>query len=167
MKVDFAEHAAQRRIEQNIELRIGGRFRAERLEEAKRILDAVARESVDHQPFLVGGDHFLRRRLQIEDALVDVDHIVDERQFDVQPRLVDHAHHLPKADHQRLLGLVNRKQRRVADDQSRDQQNGGNAADEIKLHGLPPVAGGRGRRGTSEFIERQIGHYAGARSFRY
>ena len=51
---------------------------ADALIEAQRVLDAVAGEGVDHQPLLVGGDHFLRRIFQIEDALVDRDHAVDE-----------------------------------------------------------------------------------------
>ena len=55
-------------------------FRAQRLIEAQRVLNAIAGEGVDHQPLLVRGDDLLRRRFQIEDALVDGDHIVDERQ---------------------------------------------------------------------------------------
>ena len=51
--------------------RVGALDRADRLVEAQRIDDAVAREGVDHEPLLVGGDDFLRRRFEIEDALVD------------------------------------------------------------------------------------------------
>ena len=135
----FAEHAAQRRIEQNIELRVGGDFRTERLEEAQRILDAIAREGVDHQPLLVGGDHFLRRRFQVEDALVDIDHAVDERHLDVQARLVDHAHHFTQPHHQRLLGLIDGEQRAVEHDQRGEDEDGDDAADEIEFHRWPPV----------------------------
>ena len=135
----FTEHPAQRRVEQNVELRIGGGFRTERLIEAQRILDAITREGVDHQPLLVGGDHFLRLRFEIEDALVDGDHVIDERHLGVQTRLVDHAHHFTEPHHQRLLGLVDGEERRVADDERGGEEDGGNAANEIKSHGLTPV----------------------------
>ena len=79
----LAEHAAQRRIKQNRQLRIGALDRAERLVEAQRVLDTVAREGIDHEPLLVGGDDFLRRRFEVEDALVDADDVVDERRLDV------------------------------------------------------------------------------------
>ena len=48
----------------------------------RRIVDAIAGEGVDHQPLLVRRDHFLRRRFEIEDALVDGDDVVDERHLD-------------------------------------------------------------------------------------
>ena len=136
--------------------------RAERLVEAQRILDSVAREGVDHQPLLVGGDDFLRRRLQIEDALVDSDHVVDERHLDVQARLADHAHRLAEPNDQRLLGLINREQRAVDDDQHGEGEDGDDAADEIEFHRWPPVccAGLRGAGAAREFAERQIGHHA-------
>ena len=67
----LAQHAPQRRVEQDRELRVGALDRADGLVEPQRLLDAVARERVDHEPLLVGGDHLLRRVLQIEDALVD------------------------------------------------------------------------------------------------
>ena len=51
--------------------------------EAQRVLDAVAGERIDHQPLLVGGDDFLRRIFEIEDALVDADHGVDERRLEI------------------------------------------------------------------------------------
>ena len=92
----LAEHAAQRRIEQDGELRAGA-GRADRLIIFQRVDDAVAREGVDHEPFagLAGagigavaarGDHFLRRLFDVEDALVDIDDAVDERHFHVKAR---------------------------------------------------------------------------------
>ena len=51
---------------------------ADRLVEAQRIGDPVAREGVDHEPLLVGGDDLLRRVLEVEDALVDLDDGVDQ-----------------------------------------------------------------------------------------
>ena len=96
---------------------------ADRLIELQRILDAVAREGIDHEPLLVGGDHLLRRVFQIEDALVDADHAVDQRHLEVQARLGDDAHRLAEPDHQRLLGLIDREQRRIADDQRDEDED--------------------------------------------
>jgi hypothetical protein len=53
--------------------------RAQRLVEAQRVLDAVPSKGVNHQPLLVGGYHFLGRRLQIENTFVEIDDRVDER----------------------------------------------------------------------------------------
>ena len=52
-------------------------MRADRLVEAQRIDDAVAREGVDHEPLLVGGDDLLRGQVEIEDAPVEIDHVLD------------------------------------------------------------------------------------------
>jgi hypothetical protein len=68
---DFAEHPAQRRVKQRRQLDVGGRDRADALVKSQRVLDAVSRESIDHQPLLIRRDHFLRRIFQVEDALVD------------------------------------------------------------------------------------------------
>ena len=83
----LAEHAAQRRVQQGREPRIGAFDRADRLIEPQRIGDLVAREGIDHEALLIGGDHFLRRIFEIEDALVDVDHAVDKRHLEMQPGL--------------------------------------------------------------------------------
>ena len=80
----------------------------ERLIEPQRIDDLVAREGIDHEPLLVGGDDFLRRIFEIENALVDIDHVVDERHLVIEAGLGDHAHRVAEAQHQRLLRLVAR-----------------------------------------------------------
>ena len=134
----LAEHAAQRRVEQDGELRIGALDRAERLVEAQRILDAVPRKGVDHQPLLVGGDHFLRRRFQVEDALVDVDHAVDERHLEVEAGLTDHAHRLAEPNDQRLLRLIDGEQGAIGDDECGKGEDRDDAAEDIEFHRWPP-----------------------------
>ena len=81
----LAEHAPQRGVEQRRELEVRRLDRSDGLVEAQRVLDAVARERVDHETLLVGGDDFLRRILEVEDALVDADHRVDQRPLKLRP----------------------------------------------------------------------------------
>ena len=58
---DLAEHTAQRRVQQRRELDVGSLNRADALIEAQRVLDAVTRERVHHEPLLIRRDDFLRR----------------------------------------------------------------------------------------------------------
>ena len=161
---DLAQHAAQRRVQQRRELDVGGLDRADALVEAQRVLDAIAGESVDHQPLLVRGDDFLRRIFQIENALVDRDHGVDERRLEVQAGFGDDAHGLAEPDHQHLFGLRDREDRAVADDDDDKQQDQGDNACNGGPHRVPPccwLAGGRRRRTPRrQFAERQIRHDA-------
>ena len=60
--------------------------------------------------------------------------------FDIEPGLGDDAHRIAEPHHQRLLGLVHGEEGAVADDDGDQEQNGGNAAGETELHGLPPAA---------------------------
>jgi hypothetical protein len=59
----------------------------------------------------------LRRGFDVENALVDIDHAVDERDLCIQSRLGDDAHRLAKPHHQGLLGLINGEEGAVGDDQ--------------------------------------------------
>ena len=119
---------------------------ADRLIEPQRIVDPVAREGIDHEPLLVGGDHFLRRRVEIEDALVEIDHAVDQRQLEVQARLGDDAHRLAEPDHQRLLRLVDGEQRASSRrSAAMTARTASDAAGDTELHRVPPVVGRRGR----------------------
>ncbi len=157
---DFAEHAAQRGVQERRQLDVGSLDRADALIELQRVLDAVAGEGVDHQPLLVGGDHFLRWVFEIEDALVDVDHGVDERRLEMQARLGDDADGLAEPHHQRLLGLRDGEHRAVADDHDKKQQQQRNNTCDGGPHlvapvgccGWPVVAGAR--RGVSSLNGR-------------
>jgi hypothetical protein len=137
----LAEHPAQRRVEQAGELGIRAIDRADRLIEFQHILDAVAGEGIDHEPLLVRCNHFLRGILKVENPIVDVDDGVDQRDLVVQPGLGDHFHRLAQPHHQRLAGLIDRKQGAIGDDQPRDDKGGDDAANETEPHRPPPVCG--------------------------
>ena len=138
----FAEHAAQRRVEQGREPPVGALDRADGLIEQQRVLDLVTREGVDHEPLLVRGDHLLRGIFQIENALVDIDHAVDQRDLEVQSGLGDDTHRLAKTDNEREARLIDREQRRVADDRRDDREDDEHPARNTELHWLPPVVAG-------------------------
>ena len=147
----LAQHAPQRRVEQDRELRVGALDRADGLVEAQRLLDAIAREGIDHEALLVGGDHLLRRVFQIEDALVDPDHAVDQRHLEVQAGLGHDADRLAEPDHQRLLRLIDGEQRRIAEHQRGENEDEDDAACDTEPHRAPPLcvgAGAGGRRSS-------------------
>src|SRR5262245_4472387 len=137
----LAQHAAQRRVEQGRQLQIRAVDSADGLVEFERLLDPVAGEGVDHQPLLVGGDHLLRRVFEVEDALVDADDAVDQRDLGMQSGLGDYPYRLAQPNHQRLPGLIDREQRAIGDDQRHDDEGGDDAAGEIEPHRPPPVCG--------------------------
>jgi hypothetical protein len=70
---------------------------------------------------ILGDQHLLARIVEGENALVDVDDGVDERDFGVQARLADEvAHRLAEAQHQRLLGRIDGEERVAGDDDRHD-----------------------------------------------
>ena len=103
------------------------RLVAHALEEHQRVGDAVARKGIDDEPLLVGGNHLLRGGVDVEDALVEIFDVLDERDFVVQPWVLDLALRLAEFEHQRLLGLVDREQRQIGHDRgnAEDDQAGG------------------------------------------
>ena len=107
--VGEAEHAAHRGIQHRGELVVGAGDAADGLVEFERVDDAVAHEGVHLQPLVVGGENFLLRRFQIENAVVDIDHRFHEGQLEMQTRFSDEAalrHRLAEPQQQRLFGLV-------------------------------------------------------------
>jgi hypothetical protein len=76
----------------------------------------------------------VRLRLDRENALVDIDDAVDERDFDVKTRLGDDAHRLAQAHHQSLPRLIDREEGAVADDNGNQQQDGNGDADDTRPH---------------------------------
>ena len=77
-------------------------FVAQRAVELQRINDAVAQEGVDHQTLLVGGDDLFLVGLQRLIALIEQDHGLQKRPFDLKARIVvvlgvDHADRLAEA----------------------------------------------------------------------
>ena len=95
--------------------------------EQQRIDDAVARKGIDHEPLLIGGGHLLRRRIEVEDALVEVVDRLHHRDLPVQPRVGDDLHRLAELEHDGLLVLVHDEQREVGGRRNRadDHHEGG------------------------------------------
>src|ERR1700686_1219355 len=143
-----SQHAPQRRVEQDRKLRAGA-IRPDRLVEFERIGDAVAREGVDDEaltglgeagicPGAARGNDFLRRRLDVENALVDIDDAFDEWKFDVEARFGDYASRFAQSHDQSLSGLIDGEEAAIADEKRDEQQDGGGAAREAHSHGVPP-----------------------------
>jgi len=99
----IAQHVAQRRCEVRLQPVFGQTRVAHRLIELQRIDDLVTGERIHHQPLAVGGDDFFRRRIEIENALVDEDHVLNEGQLEMQPRLRDELFGIAELQHDRLL----------------------------------------------------------------
>ncbi len=73
-----AEHPADGGVDDRAEPRAHHALVAHGLVELQRIGDPVAREGIDDEPLLVGGGELLRRRVEVEDALVeDLDRLHD------------------------------------------------------------------------------------------
>ena len=125
----IAEHAPDSRVEDDRELRVGDRDRADRLIEQQRIDDLVAAEGVDDEPLLVGSDDLERRRVEVEDALVELDHVVDERPFVIEAGRRDHPDRIAEAKHQRLLRRVDDEHAEIEGDRDRDEDHEADAED--------------------------------------
>ncbi len=99
---DHLPHAAaDHRLQPSSHRRLG----ADGLIESEWVGYAIARVSVDDGPLLIREDDLFRRRIEIEQALVVDDHILNERFFDPQPRGADDPPRLAELEDQRLLGL--------------------------------------------------------------
>ena len=85
-QLDVAEHAAQAPLTIALEPRRATQLGADGLIEQQRVGDAVARVGVDDQPLLVGDDDLLRRRLEIEHAVVVIARRSDDGQLDAAGR---------------------------------------------------------------------------------
>ena len=148
----LAQHAPQRCVEQDRELRIRALV-LDGLIKAQRFLDAITREGVDHEALLIGGDHLLRRVFQIEDTFVDPDHAVDQRHLEVKAWLGHHADRLTEPDHQRLLGLIDGEHRRVAEHHRGGNEDEDDASSDTDPHRVPPLGAAGvccgGRRASS------------------
>jgi hypothetical protein len=116
-----------------------GLDRADALIEPQRVLDAIAGEGIDHQPLLVRRDHFLRRIFEIEDALVDRDHGIDERRLEIQARFDDDTDRLTESNHQHLFGLRHGEHRAVTDDEDDKQHEQRGNTCNWGLHRPPPL----------------------------
>src|SRR5690606_23073917 len=92
--------------EEGAELRAGDSLVAHRLIKKQRIGDAPACEGIDHEPLLIGGNDLLRCGVEIEQPLVEVADVLNERDLEVQTRRCDEPLGLTKFENQSLLRLI-------------------------------------------------------------
>ena len=125
------------------ESRVGTLLVAQALKEQQGIDDLVTREGIDDEPLLVGGDHFLRGGVDVEDAFVEQHNILNERNFVLKPSLGDDALGLAEFEHDRLLSLADRKQSQVADEGRECEDDEADGKSGAAHWGWPSGAGGR------------------------
>ena len=124
----FAQHAANSRIQHGAKLVVAALNGANRLIEAQRIDDFVTQERVHLDAAVIGGEHFLLRRLKIKNAVIEINHVLDKWRLEVQARRGDEralADRLAEPEHERLFGLMNDEHRSAADDDDCSQHDKG------------------------------------------
>ena len=102
----------------------------------ERIDNPISGEGIDLKPPLIGGDHLLRRHLDVEDALVDPDELIDARDTEVDSGsrgpdrsagfvLVEDGDRFAEANHHCLLGFRDDREAGVEHHQKEKTQNRG------------------------------------------
>ena len=136
---------------------------ADRLVEAQRIGDPVAREGIDLQVLPVSGENRLDRQVEIEHPLVEVQDVVDERQLEVRPGSRDGGLHRAEARTSAYWVCCTMKTDAVendGDDADRIRQAGARTSDRssrgslLRAGGIAPGPA----RGAATLVERQEGH---------
>jgi hypothetical protein len=117
-----AKHAPQRGLEDRPKPRPGDAFIAHGLVEQQRIGNAPTGKGVNNKTLLVRGDHLLRRRVEIEQALVEERDVLDERNLEIQTGLGHEPLRLAELENERLLGLIDREQRQIGGDRDDAEQ---------------------------------------------
>ena len=74
-------------------MRVGAPRVADRLIKQERVSNAVAHEGVDLETLIVGDQHFLALVVEGENALVDIDYVIDKRPLEIEARRVDEVAH--------------------------------------------------------------------------
>ena len=118
-----AHHLADAGVQGAAQTVAQARFVVDRLQEAQRIDDAVAGEGIDVDALLVRQDHFLGIRVEIEDALVELDHVLDKGNLEVEPGFADDPHGFAELQDDDLLALVDGKKRAGRDDAEDDDDD--------------------------------------------
>src|SRR3546814_2894770 len=85
------EDLAQAAVDDGVEAGPRRLLAADGLEEQQGVIDAIAREDVHDQPLLVGQQNVLRRRVQVQHALLVVLHVLQQRDLPGQARLADRS----------------------------------------------------------------------------
>ncbi len=124
----IAEHVTKRRYEVRTQTIIRITRVADRLIEAKRICDPVARKGIDHETLSVLRDDLLRRSVEVQDTFVDIDDVLDDRQLPVKTGLRDDRARIAGLKHDRLLRHADREGRKIKGD-------GGNNRDDACADG--------------------------------
>ena len=83
-----------------------------------------ARVVVQHDGFFVHGEGFARAGLVVQHAGVEVDHVLDKRDFHMQAGAVNPLQGVAQLQHQSLLGLVD-GEKRLAYHHNQHQQHQG------------------------------------------
>src|SRR6185312_10339634 len=98
--------------------------------------DAPLDVEVDVDALLLGGEVALRRRVQRQDALVEMDHLLDHRQLEMQPRLVIGLHDAAELQQQRTVALADHEHAAQAEQDQHDGDDGG----EDPVHHCAPLS---------------------------
>ena len=133
----IAQHVSERGHQVRLQPVLGALQTANGLIEAQRVDDPVACEGIDHEPLAVLGDDFLRGRIEVQDALVDIDDVLDDRQLPVQPRLRDDGTRIAELKDDRLLCHADSEGGQIEPDQDDDRNDAGSDCNG-PVHQRPP-----------------------------
>src|SRR4029078_10092460 len=154
-KARGAEHTPKGGFEQGPEGRFGASLVGDALEEQQGVDDLVTRKGINHEPLLIGSDHLLRSRVDVEDALVEEHDVLNERDLILQTRLGDDALGPAEFEKQRLLRLTDGEQRQIGK-QGRNAEKDQAQGEGCAVHGWPSGGVGAflvnsesGRNGTT------------------
>jgi hypothetical protein len=109
--------------------------------EFERVDDAEAGEGVDVDPLLVGENDLLHRRVEIEDAIVVVGDVLNERELKFKSRLAFEPDRIAELKDERLLGLADDEQRARRDHQGDQGDAAQNNENQAVHFGTPSAAG--------------------------
>src|SRR5829696_285629 len=146
------ENVAHRGVDEAAEPLVCDRNRADGLEELQRVRDPVAREGVDLEVLPVGREDGLDRQVEIEDALLERHHVLDERPFKIEAGRVLAGLVRDRADaaelqHQGLLRLADDEGRGIEQDRREPEEHDDAGADDAAHRVAPwPCAGAAGGR---------------------
>ena len=145
------ESPTNRRVDDGLKPSARAKLVANCLVEQQRVFDLVAGVSIHLKAFLVGQDHlFGILRDQAENTLFVIDDVLDERQLEGEPRLLDGPFRLAELEHQRLLRLVDGEKRAEA---CHDQQGASDERDKTSgthVSFLPTSCSARAEAGTAQ-----------------
>jgi len=133
-----AQYPAERRGDDRVEPPSDAlRHRPDRLIEPQWVGDAVDRETIDDQPPLIAQNDLLPGQFDGEETLVEADHGLDQRDFDIQAGVIDGADDLPELDDQDALGLLHGKQAGLQQPEHQQKSPDDGQCDPVHRAGAP------------------------------